>query len=280
MKQCSLITVVNNQNAQLANLLKGLLMSTHTPAEIIVVDIGNTVELPPVTPVGVITVGLNNSTEKINLAAARNEGVKIAHHEHLIFLDVDCIPSSAFIENMLDIIQHTNGLVMGQPRLLSQSVQDNFTQEDLTEMSIEDPESSSVKIALKKEEDYNLFQSLGFGLSRMRFEQIEGFSTDYENVKISDRDFAKKANKAGIPFYTSNTIVYHQSPHISLPPVHLLDSIIKDSNYFNSKWNSWPTEQWLKQFNDLGFIEWDQESKTPIKILKTPEAAELKQPAV
>ncbi|AEV32109.1 glycosyl transferase [Owenweeksia hongkongensis DSM 17368] len=217
MKRCSLITVVKDEHTHLAKLLHGLLISTHTPAEIILVNVGNNITLPEVTPVGVIKVILDNTDEDISLAAARNAGVRAARYDHLIFLDVDCIPSSSFVENILEIMQHTDGLVMGQPRLIEENIDNHFTEQDLLKVSKDHPETSPIKIALHKENDYSLFRSLCFGVNRKRFEELLAFDGNGENAELSDSEIGNRACKIGIPFYRSNTPVYQQFKTIPTP---------------------------------------------------------------
>lgn len=218
MINCSLITVAHHHNEHLAKLLRGLLQSSCIPNEIIIVDFDGFVELPPLTPVGIINVTLNtDNPNESSFAAARNAGAKIARGEKLIFLDVDCIPSTNFVKDVIESITNHDGLTMGTTKYLSSEVEEYFSDDELQNLSTNDPTTVSTKAPVQKSDDYALFSGKCFGISRENFNKTGGFNERQTDRGAVDNDFGSIVKAAGIPFLLSNAKVYHH-PHTSHSP--------------------------------------------------------------
>ncbi len=268
MREFSLITVAHHRNNHLKNLLKGVLESNIIPNQIIIVDFDNSVELPALQPVGILRVTLNTPDDKISLSAARNAGAQVAHNQNLIFLDVDCIPSTHFFEKMLSGMEECNGLVMGTPRYLNTAVADNFTEEELEEQSELHPSRPAQTKTLQKCDDYALFWSLCFGITKSNFIKIGGFDENYTGYGGEDTDFAFMAKEHGLDFQLSEATAYHQPHDVYTPPVNHLTDIVKNSTLFKKKWGWWPMEGWLNEFEDMGLIEREKKNGKEITQVK------------
>ena len=94
MTTLSALTLVRNRQAHLDRLVEGLTLSASPPDELIVIDMSDApVTLPPLSfPVRIQCL----AGDALPLAAARNMAASLASGDSLLFLDVDCIVSSAF----------------------------------------------------------------------------------------------------------------------------------------------------------------------------------------
>jgi glycosyltransferase involved in cell wall biosynthesis len=100
MKTVSVYIPAYNAADFLPRCLAGLLTQTHPPDEILVIDDGSrdgTAEIARAYP----QVTLIRHCRNLGLGAARNTALRAAKNELVASLDVDCIPDSKWLENLL-----------------------------------------------------------------------------------------------------------------------------------------------------------------------------------
>jgi hypothetical protein len=165
-------------------------------------------------------------------------------------------------------MEKTNGLVMGTPNYLESKVDEPFTDEDLKKASKPHPARPKINSGLQKWEDYAMFWSLCFGISKTNFIKIGGFDERYTGYGGEDTDFAFMAKDRGVDFYLSDATVFHQPHTVYSPPVNHLNDIVKNSTAFKNKWGWWPMENWLNDFEEMGLIERSDSDEKHIQKLR------------
>ena len=268
----SVITLNSQRNDHLRNLIRGIEKSTLKPKELIVVYMNQTNELQVQTSFSIKPFHI--TTDHLPLAEARNKGAEESSSDTLIFLDVDCIPSSTMFANILTNEALGNSLLMATPRYLKSKIdQQPFNDRSLEDSSILHNSRKHLRAGITQ--DYTSFWSLCFALTKDTFNTIGGFDSKYFGYGGEDTDFALSAQLNVIPFQISDAVCFHQRHDVYKPPLQHLQDIITNSSYFYSKWQHWPMSGWLKDFVRLGYIEWDENSNKPIKIKRIPTADEL-----
>ncbi len=289
--KASIIIIVSGRKTHLHNVLDGIENNTLLPSEVVIVSMNEKLELNQEKKYSfdLKLIDLFLPSHRLPLAEARNTGAKNAKEEMLIFLDVDCIPSPNFLDKMATCLSKSidndfmkTGLVMATPRYL------NFLTEEqkqagiakdmnfLIENSQFHPHRPEIIEPCQRTEQYEIFWSLCFGLSKTKFAEIGGFDEDFVGYGGEDTDFSFMAREKNIPFFLSNAIVFHQQHAVSSPPLGHFEDIVTNANVFYKKWNRWAMEAWLIEFKELDLIEWNENSNNPIKIKNYPSEELLK----
>lgn len=274
----SVCTIVKGRDQQLRNLIWGLQKNFEFPQELVIVSMNEAAPKKlPVCDFEVKTVELNDETNKLPLAAARNLAAQTATSDRLVFLDVDCIPRPCHLKWMNNFLDETGGLVMGEVRYLPKQPLDRLQDLKLLEKTAEPhPRRPFVaKGGLLSTHDYHYFWSLNFGLDRSTFNKIGGFDEQFTGYGGEDTDFAFQARHQRIPFHLGGAIAYHQYHPSYQPPLQHFDDIIKNAQIFRQKWGKWCMESWLQAFAEAGYIEWEEASDKEINILKRPTEQEV-----
>lgn len=266
----SLIITVSGRISHLENQLLGIKSCILLPSEIIVVainepllDLGNFAELP------IHIIHMSSSTERLPIAKARNMGAKASIYEKLFFLDVDCIPDNSYFEEMATYFKDDR-VLMGSPYYLPKNCGDI---KDIHEKAIPHPHRPQV-IEAVKESDYNMFWSLCFSMKRESFDSIGGFDEGFLGYGGEDTDFAWKLKDAGLELWLTNAKVYHQQHPVYIPPLGHLEAIVDNSNYFYKKRGFWIMETWLKDFEEMGLIAWDENKESVLQV-RHPTSEEI-----
>ncbi len=264
----SVLTLVRNRQGALQNTLRGLAAGTVLPDEVIVVHMNEEPgEYAGKYPFPVHALHFK-STAPTHLSAARNYGAAQARFPLLVFLDVDCIPDRTLIQTYREVLAASDVLWSGKIRYL----REGFDREpqwrgQLYALSDADPVRSGLS-----DLPYELFWSLNFGCSAEVFRRIGGFDEAYRGYGGEDTDFAFAAKAAEIPHRLVDALSYHQHHPSYNPPLNHLEAIVPAARYFFSKWGQWPMDGWLKKFRDLGFLRWEGEE---MSILRLPDPDEL-----
>jgi GT2 family glycosyltransferase len=269
MQPFSLLIIVKNRRSHLENVLRALPASTVQPAEVIIVHMNE-------EPYGIdssanISQYQCTSDEPLPLAAARNMAASKATTDTLIFLDVDCIPAPDCFATLLTDLSSWQ-LSMVDPRYLQQPVgADDLRFAALAEDGRANPARNG--IVYGPSDRYELFWSLGFAIQAADFKAIGGFDEAYVGYGGEDTDFAFSARRAGVSFGFSKAVVYHQNHDSYDPPLNWLTDIVTNANQFHAKWGIWPMDGWLKQFEAMGYVDW-QPDTLQLRTLPSAEAIE------
>lgn len=262
-------------------------------------------------PTTISTITKAGSKAKFDIGHNRNLGSEHASQQSLIFLDVDCIVAPYFIEQLtLKLHLYPAALLMAQPRYLtrpltnqesSQLKAGQLASSYLDELSVYNPyrynfdpeqsqpaapssdttdsknadDTAKLRTPLMQTDDYGAFWSLCFAITRRQFTKIGGFDTQYVGYGAEDTDFAFTARSLGIDLYLTADVAYHQQHGVYRPPLNHLDSIVLNANRFYNKWQHWPMQGWLQQFDSMGLINWQDEQETPIEVIRSPTKKEL-----
>ncbi|AWX43250.1 hypothetical protein HME9304_00237 [Flagellimonas maritima] len=267
---CTVVLTHYNRQKNLENTLEGLNMQSSLPKKVVVVNFGTEPELSVDYRFELSIIPFRNEWQFLPVAAARNLGVEHADTEHLVFLDVDCIPSRNFCGTIVGNVRNNGGLVMGTPRYMLVKKQQCHNLEQLENLSTPHPARPIVS-NIQRENCYELFWSLCFCININDFKRIGGFDENYVGYGVEDTDFGLKSKQLGVPFYLSPAEVYHQQHPLFIPPLNHIESIIGNCNHFHSKWGYWPMSDCLEDFKYMGLIEWNFSRNRPISLLRLPD---------
>lgn len=222
---------------------------------------------PPSSPVGftgkLIHRPLQTPGRALPLAQARNLGARIAQGEQLVFLDVDCIPARELLADYAAGLKGCQAAIaMGEVYYLPAPLPALWRKEDLVEQGASHPARRYLRNELALQtQDYHLFWSLNFAVSKQTFWDIGGFDENFHGYGAEDTDFAFGAQAAGVPLlWVKGAAVFHQYHGSYSPPLQHFSDIIQNARVFYQKWRRWPMEKWLQQFADAGYIRWSVHS--------------------
>lgn len=251
----SVLTIVRDRADHLAKLFEGLERSSVRPDELVVVDMGSD---PPVTlpfgmfPIEVVRIGGRG----LPLAAARNAAASAAVGEHLLFLDVDCIPMRRLVSAMDTELARSDGLVCAEALYLGPTdARGVWSEEELSLSAVPHPVRTFPAEGTREEANAGLFWSLVFGIRKSRFEQLGGFDEAFVGYGAEDTDFGFRAQRAGVPLiFMGGAGAFHQHHVVLDPPLQHLDDILRNARIFRDRWGVWPMEGWLDAFARIGCI--------------------------
>lgn len=265
----SLIITVSGRIKHLRNQLLGIKSCILLPSEIIVVAINEPqLDLSDFAELAIRIVHIESNTERLPIAKARNTGARESSYDKLFFLDVDCIPDRSYFEEMATYFKDDR-VLMGTPHYLPKNSGDI---QHIHEKAVAHPHRPQL-IKPRKESDYNMFWSLCFAMTRESFDSIAGFDEGFLGYGGEDTDFAWKMKDADLELWLSNAKVYHQQHPVSVPPLGHLEAIVDNSNYFFKKRGFWIMESWIKDFEEMGLIEW-KENRESIRLIRKPTSEE------
>ena len=274
MSTVSVVTLAKGRPAHLRNVLLGLERQTQPPEEFIVAVMQETLyDLPEVAfPVRQVLVP---GTE-LPLATARNRGVAASSGDAVVFLDVDCIPAPGLVADYALGLAELDGLLMGEVlHLPERATAGDWTYPALAEVAERHsdrrgPPAASLEIC----QDYRCFWSLNFAIRRATFLATGGFDERYTGYGGEDTDFGKVLDQRGIPIaWMKGGLAYHQYHPHHMPPVHHLDSVVRNAELFEAKWGYRTMGHWLYAFKVMGLI--DDTPARPIRILRRPEGGDF-----
>jgi GT2 family glycosyltransferase len=274
MKSTSIIVLVKNRQHHLENILSGIQQLSIPPDETIVIHMNEPISPAPENFRGrLIRKPLQISETPLPLAQARNLGATTAQGEILVFLDVDCIPASGLVMDYRYALEQTPGAIaMGEVYYLPNSLPTNWNEGYLRYKGRPHPARTYLKnSAIQETQDYHLFWSLNFAVSRKTFwDTIGGFDEQFQGYGAEDTDFALTAQDSGVPLvWVKDAATFHQYHEQYSPPLQHFSDIIRNAQVFYQKWGRWVMENWLQQFADAGYIHWSGSSEQ-LDILRLP----------
>lgn len=268
----SVLTIVRNRTAHLANLIEGVRRSALQPDEVIVVDMSDE---PVEKRLDAPDVRFERlETDRLPLARARNLAAACASGDRLVFLDVDCIPMQACLARLSSALEERDGLVCAEVRYLGPGdCSSPWNESDLLSKGYRHPVRRFPEKGLEEIGNPGLFWSLAFAIRRTTFARIGGFDENFTGYGAEDTDFGHAAQAAGCPLYfLGGAIACHQHHETFDPPLQHLNDIVANAIRYRRKWGWWPMEGWLQAFEGMGLIDW---GKDHLRILRQPMPEEL-----
>lgn len=274
MTSVSVVTLAKGRSEHLVNVVLGLSRQTVLPDELIVAVMQPEPYDLPEAPFPIRQIRVEG--EQLPLAAARNFAARAANSELLVFLDMDCIPHPRLVEDYAELSGALDGLLMGEVMYLpggatrSDWSYDEFAAVAVKHSDRRGPPPSGIEIC----PDYRCFWSLNFAMRRATFLAIGGFDERYYGYGGEDTDFGKTVSQAGVPIaWIKGGLAYHQYHPHHMPPVHHIESVVRNAQLFESKWGYRTMGHWLHAFLLMGLIE--DEPGEAIRIVRQPAAADF-----
>ncbi len=274
MSTLSVVTLAKGRPDHLYNLVVGLSRQTMMPTELIVAVMQDTAYDLPETdfPVRQLMIG----GDALPLAVARNAAARTAVGDALVFLDMDCIPAPDLVADYAGYLHQFDGLLMGEVMYLpggataGEWTSDAFTAIAVRHSDRRGPPAEGIELC----NDYRCFWSLNFAMRRAAFEAVGGFHEGYVGYGGEDTDFGKVLATAGVPIaWIKGGLAHHQYHPHHMPPVHHLDSVVRNAELFEARWGYRTMGHWLYAFRLMGLI--DDREGVPIRILRRPDANDL-----
>ncbi|CAN5408026.1 glycosyltransferase [soil metagenome] len=257
-------TIVRGRRPHLRNLLLGLAAQTRPPDVVAIAAMGG-------EPLQGVEEGLDlpirwvdaaSALTPLPLAAARNAARRTAGHvDHLVFLDVDVIPSPTLVEEYAGRLAATPGIWSGHVDYLPPgAAAPGWTPASLTAAGT--PNAARPRVPADRPLSRpELFWSLSFALPATVFDGLGGFDERYQGYGAEDTDFGLRAAAMGVALWTAcDAVGWHQHHPSSSPPVQHLADIVTNATVFRRRWGRWPMEGWLAAFADRGLVEWTPEA--------------------
>ncbi len=256
MTGVSVCTLAHGRAAHLVNLVTGLSASQHPIEELVIAVLQDDRYDLPAAPFSIRQIVLGS--EGLCLARARNIAASEARGDLLVFLDVDCIPHPRLVADYISAGEGHRGILMGEVGYLPRGATDggvDFASFDaLAVRHSERPGPPAETVARCR--DYRCFWSLNFAMNRQDFALSGGFDESFTGYGGEDTDFGRVCATAGLPlWWVRGAKAYHQYHPHHMPPVHHIDSVIRNAETFRRKWGEPTMQHWLRAFRLMGLAE-------------------------
>ncbi len=265
----AVISTVRGRHEHLRRQREGLRRSSR-PVDLHVIvamddpDLQATVtdDAPPAVVLPFPPPGLPVTDDRLPLAAARNLGARWARSagaDVLIFLDVDCIPGPALVEQYVaSAADGRAALLSGPVAYLPPAPPAGYDLDTLADLAADHPGRPAAEPGTLTVADHRLFWSLSFAVHFRTWQRIGGFCELYTGYGAEDTDFAQLARRDGVPhLWVADARAYHQHHASENPPVEHLHDIIRNATLFHERWNWWPMQGWLTEFEQRGLARHD-----------------------
>lgn len=262
----AVVTIVRGRHAHLTGQVGGLRRQSRGPDTVVVVAIDDGVAHDVVRRLApdeweVHTPGIRLRDGRMPLSAARNLGAATAitaGAEHLVFLDVDCIPDPTLVERYAEVL--AGAPRGGRPRVLCGDVAYEPPPQAPGSSADRRPRHHPARPLLpagevRAEPDVTLFWSLSFAVTARDFTLVGGFDEDYVGYGGEDTDFGQRlARRGGELLFVGGAGAVHQYHPSPSPPLQHVADIVANANVFAGKWGWWPMQSWLEEFRARGLV--------------------------
>ncbi|RJE79054.1 glycosyltransferase family 2 protein [Paracoccus sp. JM45] len=274
MTRISALTIASGRENHLKNVIKGFQQQNH-PVDELIIGVMQPDDYTDLPETDFIVRQINLSRADLCLAAARNTVADAATGDVLMFVDVDCIPAPDFVATYLDRMQGRHGLFMGEVQYLPDGATqngldfDHFNRVSVRHSDRQGPPAAGIAPC----PDYRCFWSLNFAMHRSDWETCPRFDERFTGYGGEDTDFGRNLSDADIPiWWIKGGRVFHQyHPHY-MPPVHHMESVMRNADLFAEKWGHRTMEHWLYAFQLMGLIRNDPDGLT---VLRQPVQADF-----
>ncbi|GJE76572.1 glycosyltransferase family 2 protein [Methylorubrum suomiense] len=277
----SVLTLVRGRTNRLRNLMRGLSRQSVRPRELVIawMQPDPVRELPdPGCPVRHLVV----PGEQLPLAAARNRAAEAATGDLLVFLDVDCIPSTGLVAAYAAAASETAGLFLGEVLYLppdrpsADAADDRLDDATLDRQAHRHPARPAIPDnGIRYEPDAGQLWGLSFAIEADAWRSLGGMDEAFAGYGGEETDFAARLAGTGLPtFWIAGARAYHQHHPVHVPPLQHFASILANAERFRARHGRWCMGYWLGQFAEAGLIAWD-ESAPAIRLIRSPTSSEL-----
>ncbi|WP_253272633.1 glycosyltransferase family 2 protein [Arsenicicoccus sp. oral taxon 190] len=201
---------------------------------------------------------------RLPLGEARNVGAAAAlagGAELLVLLDVDCLPGPQLLERYAAAAESPGGsasLLCGPVTYLPPEAGSPPPGELAAWTRPHPARPAPADGTLLRGGDHRLFWSLSFACTPATWQRLGGFCADYDGYGAEDTDLGMVARREGVDVvWVGGAHAYHQHHRVSSPPVEHLDDILRNAATYHARWDSWPMEGWLEEFDRLGLAHHD-----------------------
>jgi N-acetylglucosaminyl-diphospho-decaprenol L-rhamnosyltransferase len=271
----AVVTIAHGRHRHLLNQLASLQHGARRPDHHVVVAIDDRGISDRVLghPLDPDVVHLDAEGSELPLAKARNRGVRRAVDEGaevVVLLDVDCLAGHELVSGYAEAVRGARDVVWSGPvTYLSPPPPSGYDVRRLADLDDPHPARPAPPPGtLTEPADPDLFWSLSFALHADTWERIGGFCEEYVGYGAEDTDFARAALTRGARLgWAGSPRAYHQHHPTSEPPVQHLDSILRNAAVFHRRWQAWPMQGWLDEFERLGLAVrtshgWERSTRT------------------
>lgn len=274
MSDVSVVTIARGRAEHIANVVRGLARQTMVPRELIIGAMQPDLytDLPPAPfPIRQLRI----AGDDLPLAAARNAVARAATGEVLVFLDADCIPAPSLCGDYAAATAGFDGLLMGEVMYLpGGATASGWSFEAFEAIAVRHSDRRAPpREGIERCGDYRCFWSLNFAMRRATFIATGGFDERFSGYGGEDTDFGKSLDRAGIEIaWMRGARAYHQYHPHHMPPIHHIDSVVRNAQLFDAKWGYRTMEHWLRAFRMMGLIA---EAPDGIRIVRRPNADDM-----
>ncbi|CAN5835546.1 glycosyltransferase [soil metagenome] len=261
------VVIVSGRLDHLARTLHGLARQTRQPDDVVVVDIdgdGAVGDVAERCAARARIVRLPAEPAALPLGPARNAGAAALTTERLVFLDVDCIPSTGLVEGYHRALdRHPQALACGDVRYLRRGWVEAVgpDADDRSLESLSDPHQARPPITggVQIDERHELFWSLSFAIGRQRWDELGGFDEGFVGYGGEDTDLALRARVLGAPMaWVPGATAFHQWHPATRHDPARIGEIVRNAHRFHSRWGTWPMTGWLRDLASAGTLTFDE----------------------
>lgn len=267
----------------LQRTLAGLARQSRPPDEVVVVDLRPSdgdgsrsaspcavqwVDHPPTVP-----------ARSLPLASGRNLAAASARADHLVFLDVDCLPAADLVERYLATLRaHPEALACGPVRYLHEGWTSIVEADAPSCAALEGASDHHPARPLLGDgelvvvhDDHDRFWSLSFGATRAVWDAIGGFDPGFVGYGGEDTDLARRAAAVGVPLaWFGGGTAYHQWHPPTRDDPDRLDEMIANAHRFRDRWGCWPMGGWFERLREQGLVRFDPAGDVLEPVSATP----------
>ena len=178
------------------------------------------------------------SGEELPLAKVRNAAAAASSGEHLLFLDVDCIPSRRLVERYGAALEKDDALFLSEDYYLPAGAATLPLDFDALDAAGK-PHPAKPRLpdeGRRREPDHGELWGLCFGVRRSRWNLVDGMDEAFIGYGAEETDLAAKLAAAKTKvFWLGGARAYHQHHAVQIPPLQHFDAIIRNAARFRRK---------------------------------------------
>ena len=266
----SVVTIVKNRIDQLINLVSSIEQADQKPDELIVVWMTSP------CPTSLLTSPCFSIRHKfmthdvLPITKARNKGFLACMHEHIIYMDVDCLCPHNFFTHVVEAMRP--GRVVTSQILYLCHTPKTFNYSALQKEAQCRPDEDYC--FRQDDPHFSGFNTYWFAILLRDFIKIGCFDEQYEGFGVSDVDFTTRCKQADMSLYILPDKVLHQFHPRLDPPINHLSDIVNNAQRYRNIWGTYPLKEWLHAFAQNGLINQDYDTRG-LKVRRLPSYEEI-----